>query len=457
MTASEARPTPPDTSNRALIVLAWPLLIANLAVVGNGTIDTVMAGRLSAGDLAAVALGSSIYVTVYISLMGVLQALSPIAGHHYGAHRWRAIGDDVQQALWLAVFLTAAGLPVLLAKDLWLGVARPQADVAAMTTDYLLAIACGLPAALATRVYIALNAAVARPKVTMLVNLTALALKAPLNALFMYGSGPIPELGAAGAGVSTAVLAWLTLALNFAVWRLDPHYARMRSTRPHSPQWSRQLELLKLGVPIGLATLFEVTSFTLMAVLIARLGTAAVGGHQIVVNLISLLFMVPLSLGIASSVLVAQSLGAGDSRVARRAALRGFRVAMTVALATATALWLMRDTLVGWYTGDAEVAAVALSLIWLAAPFHVFDACQVVAGFVLRGYKNTFWPMVIYGVALWGIGLIGGAWIGLSPSPFGPARGVLGFWEAATVALVLAAVLLAVLANAVSRRRITEA
>ena len=454
MTSGDARPAPPDTSNRALIALAWPLLVANLAVVGNGTIDTVMAGRLSADDLAAVALGSSIYVTVYISLMGVLQALSPIAGHHFGAHRWRAIGDDVQQALWLAVLLTVTGLPVLLAIDPWLDLARAEANVAARTTNYLIAIACGLPAALGTRVYIALNAAVARPKVTMLINLLALTLKVPLNALFMYGSGPVPELGAAGAGVSTAVLAWLMLALNFAVWRLDPHYARMRSTRSHGPQWSRQFELLKLGVPIGLATLFEVTSFTLMAVLITRLGTAAVGGHQIVVNLISLLFMVPLSLGIASSVLVAQSLGAGDPRVARRAALRGFRLAMTIALLAGAALWLVRETLVGWYTNDAEVAAVALSLLWLAAPFHVFDACQAIAGFVLRGYKNTFWPMVIYGVALWGIGLGGGYWIGLHATVLGPPRGPVGFWEAATLALVLAATLLCVVADVVSRQRI---
>ena len=101
-TADRAR-SAPDTSTRAFVKLGWPLFIANLAVVGNGTIDTIMAGRLSATDLAAVAVGSSIYVSVYIGLMGVLQALSPIAGHHFGAQRWRAIGDDLQQALWLSL------------------------------------------------------------------------------------------------------------------------------------------------------------------------------------------------------------------------------------------------------------------------------------------------------------------------------------------------------------------
>jgi MATE family, multidrug efflux pump len=449
-------PRAPDTSSRSLLKLAWPLFIANLAVVGNGTIDAIMAGRLSATDLAAVAVGSSIYITVYIGFMGVLQALSPIAGHHYGAHRWRAIGDDLQQALWLSLLLTAAGLPWVLATDLWVGFAHVDDSVGHVATLYLQAIAFGLPAALATRVFVALNAAVSRPKVTMVVNVTALALKAPLNLVFMHGAGPIPALGGAGAGVATALLSWLMLSMSYAVWRLDPFYARFRSAELHGPRWPALKEQLKLGVPIGLSTLFEVTSFTFMSVLIARLGTAAVAGHQIVANLIAILFMVPLSLGIATSVLVAQSLGAGDPRVARRAALRGFRIAIAIAVAAAAALWLLREAIVGLYTSDPAVAAVALSLLGLAALFHLFDASQGVAGFVLRGYKSTLWPMVIYGVALWGIGLGGGYWIGLNPTPFGPPRGPLGFWEAATVALALAATLLCIVAASVSRRRIAR-
>ena len=113
------RPSPPDTSSAAILRLAWPLLFANLAVVGNSTIDAVMAGRLSADDMAGVAVASSIYVTVYIGFMAVLQALAPIAGHHFGAHRWRQIGDDLQQALWLAAALAVAALPCLLATGFW--------------------------------------------------------------------------------------------------------------------------------------------------------------------------------------------------------------------------------------------------------------------------------------------------------------------------------------------------
>jgi MATE family multidrug resistance protein len=450
-----ARLTPPDASLRALLRLAWPLFIANLAVIGNGTIDAVMAGRLSPEDMAGVAVASSIYITVYIGFMAVLQSLSPIAGHHYGARRWRAIGDDLQQALWLAGLLLLLALPCVLMTGFWTRVAGVEGRVAEITATYLQAVAFGLPAGLATRVFVALNAAVSRPKVTMAVNVTVLALKAPLNAVFMYGWGPIEAMGGAGAGVATALLAWLALALSMAVWRYDRYYERFRSTSIHGPRWTSLRELLKLGLPIGLSTLFEVTSFTFMAVLIARLGATAVAGHQIVANLVAILFMVPLSLGIATSVLVAQALGSNAPCVAHGAARRGLRLALGVALIVALLLWLLRGPVVRLYTGNPGVEAMALSLIGFATLFHVFDAVQGMSTFILRGYRQTFWPMVIYGVALWGFGLGGGAWIAFNATPLGAPRGALGFWEAATVALAIAAAALAGLVHIEAKRRIT--
>lgn len=453
--ASE-RLAPPDVSIRALVRLGWPLYIANLAVVGNGTIDAIMAGRLSADDMAGVAVASSVYVTIYIGFMAVLQALSPIAGHHFGAQRWRSIGDDLQQALWLALLLLAMALPCVLATGFWNRIAGLEGPVAAITTTYLNAVALGLPAALAVRVFVALNAAVSRPKVTMLVNLAVLAAKAPLNAVFMYGWG-VEAMGGAGAGVATAILAWVALALNFAIWRYDRFYDRFRSATLHGPRWKSLRELLKLGVPIGLSTLFEVTSFTFMAVLIARLGATPVAGHQIVANLAAILFMVPLSLGIATSVLVAQALGSGAPKSAMAATRRGLRLALGIALVAAVLVWLLRIPIVGLYTRDAGVAAMALSLIGLVALFHVFDAVQGVSTFILRGYRQTFWPMIIYGVALWGLGLGGGAWLAFDATPLGPARGAPGFWEAATVALGIAAATLAWLALAEARRHLSKA
>lgn len=443
-------------SRRALLSLAWPILVAQVAVISLGVIDTIMAGRLSATDLAGVALGSSLYATVFVGLMATLQALTQIAGHHYGARRYHEIGIDVAQTLWLAVFLTLIALPPLVINRPWLQMIGAEPAVASISSLYLWAVAAGLPAALASRAYIALNAAVSRPKVTMVINLAAMAAKVPLNLLFIHGAGPLPAMGGAGCGVATALLMWSMLLANWLLWRLDPYYRRFRTTdtRARRPVWSRQRELLRLGVPSGMTTLIEVSSFTFITLLLARFGATTVAGHQIVANIAALLYMLPLSYGIASSVLVAQALGAGAPETARRAGLRGYRIAVGTASLLVLAVYLLRQPLIGQFTRDPQVASVALALVGLALAFHFFDAVQSIAAFVLRGYKVALVPMLIHGVTLWAIGLVGGYWLAYHPPAFwalGPAE---SFWLAAAVGLVIAAAALGWLADFVSRSRL---
>jgi MATE family multidrug resistance protein len=181
-----------------------------------------------------------------------------------------------------------------------------------------------------------------------------------------------------------------------------------------------------------------------------------VGGHQIIANLISVLYMLPLALGVATSVLVAQSLGAGDPASARRAALRGYRVTLAIALVAAAAMVLLRAPLIHAYTVDPAVARTALSLIVLGALFHLFDAAQGVAGFILRGYKVAFVPMLIHGAALWGVGLVGGYWLAYHSAAGQQLGGAVSFWLAAVIGLVLTAAALGVLANRVARERIAD-
>lgn len=437
--------------------LAGPILVAQLAVLGLAVIDTVMAGRLSAVDLAAVAVGSSIYVSVYVGFMGILQALTPIAGHHFGAGRFSEIGVDLTQALWLALFLTLIGAAVLAWPDPLLDLAGAPPEVARVASIYLNAVACGLPAALGTRAFVSLNSAVSRPQVTMTIQLVALLAKVPLNTLFMYGAGPIPALGGAGCGVATAALSYLTFGLCLAVWHLDPGFARYRGHAALRPDWGRLRELLKLGVPSGGSLLIEVTSFTFIAIFLVRLGASTVGGHQIVANLISVLFMLPMALGVATGVLVAQSLGAGAPTIARRAARRGFGAAALGAAASLLLVWPLREEIVSAYTIDPEVAAVALHLFGLACLFHGFDAFQGVAGYILRGYRVATAPMFIHGVSLWGVGLGGGYLLAFVRPGGWPFDGAFSFWLAAVVGLSLAALGLSWMAARIANQQVREA
>jgi MATE family multidrug resistance protein len=441
----------------ALMRLAAPILVAQLAVIGLSVVDTVMAGRLSATDLAGVAVASSIFAGIYVSFIGVLQALTPIAGHHYGAGRFAEIGRDLGQALWLALFLSAAGVAVLTWTDPWIRLAGAQAEVAGIASRYLQAIALGLPAALGTRAFVALNSAVSRPQVTMAIQLVAFSAKIPLNLVFMYGAGPIDAQGGAGCGTATAVLSFLTLALSYAYWRFDPYFARFRPHAMTGPRWSRQRELLALGLPSGGSLLVEVTSFTFIAILVARFGAQTVAGHQIVANVVSVLYMAPVAIGISSGVLVAQSLGAGSPLAARRAAYSGARFAAACAVVSVLVVWILRDALVAGYTTDPAVARVALDLLALACVFHLLDAVQGVAGFVLRGYKVALAPMLIHGASLWGVGLAGG-YVLVFETPVGPALGgAYTFWLAAVTGLAITAVGLGWLAANVAQAAVRDA
>lgn len=439
---------------RRITALAWPVLIGQLAVIAFGVLDTAMAGRASAADLAAIGLGGSIYVTVYISLMGVLQALSPIAGQLYGAQRHSEIGEEVRQAVWLGVVLAAIGMLILWFPTPLLQLADATPELTEKATAYLRYEALALPAALGFRIYSALNNALSRPVMVTVLQLAGLVIKFPLNALFLYGGIGIPAMGGPGCALASMIISWLWFVAAAAILMRNPAYKPFAIFTHYSPPSRARLwALVRLGVPMGFTYLIEITSFTLMAIFIARLGTVVLAGHQIAANLGAVAYMVPLSLSIATSTLAAQSIGARDRVAARRISLNGIRLAVTCAVVVGAAVLFLRRELVGLYTNDAAVLTVAVPLLPFIAFYQMFDALQVMTAFILRAYKIALIPTVIYALSLWGVGLGGGYVLGfgLLGDVATALRGAAGFWAANALSLMVAGALLLSYFNRVSR------
>ncbi|MFC3147411.1 MATE family efflux transporter [Piscinibacterium candidicorallinum] len=438
--------------------LAWPMLIAQLAVMANALIDTVMVGRTSAVDLASVSLAASIYATVFVSLMGVCMALQPVAAQHFGAKRFTELGEDTVQACWLALGLALVGGVILAFPAPWLAWAIPSAEVAAEASKYLTIIAWALPAALLLRVGVSLNSAIGRPRVTMYLNLGGVAMKIPLNTLFIWGAGPIPAMGAAGCAAATLTVAWVNIFILAVLLRRDPAYALFRFHWVR-PAWTRMRTLLALGIPNGAAVAIEVSSFTLIAVLVARMGAEVAGAHQILANLAALAFMVPLALSNASAVLVGQSLGAHDYARALRHSRQGLALCLGSALAVGAAFVVAGPWIARGYTNQAGVASLALALMPILAWFHCFDAAQGCLSGLLRAYKRpavATAATVIYAASLWGLGLTGGFWLAYhAPRASGAVGwGLSGFWIAAAVGVMVAAAGLALLLRWVEQREL---
>jgi len=428
------------------------VLVGQLAVLAFSTIDTVMVARHSALDLAALAIGGAAYISVFVGLMGVVLAVGPIAGQLFGANKLVEAGQQFHQAVWLALALSVIGSTLLLFPQPFLALSRAQPEVAIKVRGYLGALAFALPPALVFTAFRGFNTAVSRPKIVMAIQLGALLLKLPLNAALVFGFAAatpfgalrIEAMGAPGCGVATAIIMALQLVTGWIVLRRDAFYLPfgLRSWSLTPPSRASLAGLLRLGVPMGLAIGIEVTGFTFMAFFISRLGATPVAGHQIAVNLVSLMFMVPLALANATSTLVAQRIGADDPRDARRIGWHGLQIGVLIAAVMGGSAYLLRNRLLHLYTANEVIIAAAMPLLAWVMLFHIVDAGQTLGSFILRAYKIATVPVVIYASAIWGVGLGGGYVVatdltGLTP----PALlGAPGFWAAATVGLTLAAI-----------------
>lgn len=445
-------------SARRIAPLAWPVFVGQVSVLAFGTIDTIFVARFAAGDLAALAVGAAAYITVFIGFMGVLMALSPIVGQLHGAGRHADAGRQLHQALWLGAALALLGCALLAFPAPFLALAHATPEVAERVRGYLLALAFSLPASLLFTLFRAFNTAVSRPKVVMAIQLGGLAAKVPLSAALVFGVPAlgVPALGVVGCGIATAIAMWLQVLLAWRVLRRDAFYDRYAiwGRGLDRPARAPLLAQLRLGVPLGLSILVEVTGFAFMALFIARLGTTAVAGHQLAVNLVSLMFMVPLAIGNAGSTLVAQAVGAGRHAEAARLGWHALALGTLLAVAMGLLVFALRRPVLGLYTGDAAVLAAALPLVAWLAVFHAADAAQTIAAFVLRAYKITVVSVLIYVAALWGVGLGGGYWLAFDVGGHTPPalRGAPGYWFASTAGLVVAAVALAAVLGWVLRR-----
>ena len=436
------------TSAARIARLAWPVFIGQLSVLAFSTVDTLLVARHSATELAALAVGAAAYVTVFIGFMGVVIALSPIVGQLVGAGDRVQAGRQVHQAVWVALGLAAVGSLLLAFPHPFLALSKAPPEVADRMRAYLLILAFSLPASLLFTVYRGFNVAVSRPKAVMVLQLCGLAIKVPLSSALVMGVPAlgIPSLGVVGCGIATFVAMWSQAIAAFVILRRDPFYApfQLGGRGLDRPDRRTLATHLKLGIPLGFSILIEVTGFAFMALFIARLSTTAVAGHQIAANLVALLFMMPLAIGNATSTLVAQRVGARDLADAARLGWHGIQLGIAVAAVMSVAVLLAREPIVGLYTRDAAVAAAALPLVAWLAVFHMADAVQAIAAFVLRAYRVARVPLIILAVALWGVGLAGGYVLAFDPLLVSPVstRGAPGFWIAATAGLVVAAIAL---------------
>jgi MATE family multidrug resistance protein len=413
-----------------------------------GTVDSIMAGHLSATALAAVALGNIYFFAVAIFGQGVLMALDPLVAQAVGAGDEPAIARALQRGLVLAAALSVPiGLLLLPASAVLRAIGQPAEVVPGAGVYDLIMIPSVLPF-LAFVVMRQTLQALHRMRPIVYIILLANLTNVGLNWVLIYGNLGAPALGVAGSAWATTVSRWLmAVGLVALAWRDLGH--RLVPVVPELFAWAPLRRMLHLGIPIGLQYQAEYAVFGTVAMLMGRFGTVPVAAHQVAINLASLTFMVPLGISAAATVLVGHAVGRGDMPAARRAALAALVCGTLVMATTALIMLALPRPLAALYTADSAVIALAAVLLPVAGAFQIFDGLQVVSIGILRGAADTRAPFLIGVLGFWLLGFPVSLWLGFR-TPLGAA----GLWWGFVVGLAAVAVLLLARVRARLRRHV---
>ena len=436
MSAAVGTPHHLRTALRAVVHLSLPVVAIQLGWMTMGLVDTIFVGHVSADAMAAVALGNLLFLAVSIFGMGVVMGLSPIVAQAVGAGEEAAVARAFQRGLLLvallAVVCSAALLP---ARPLFAALGQPSEIIPTAAAYVRIAIGGVLPFLLMILVESVLQAT---GEVASMVwaTLAANVLNLALNWVLVFGHLGVSPLGAVGSSWATTLSRWALAAfmIAFAWPRLR---RRLLPLRRDALAPGPLLRILALGTPIGLQYEIELGIFSLVGILMGRMGAAPMAANQVALNLASLTFMVPLGVSMAAAVLVGRAVGRGDAGEARRAGTAALICGVGFMAASGIVMLAFPGLLARAYTADAAVAAIAVTLIPLAGIFQVFDGTQVVSIGILRGTGDTRTPLVVHAIGYWAIGLPLAAWLGLH-TPAGPA----GMWWGLVAGLAVVATVL---------------
>ncbi|KXS51409.1 MAG: multidrug transport protein (MATE family), partial [Marinobacter sp. T13-3] len=410
--------------------------------MANGAIDTIMAGHASAEDLAAVGIGSSLWMPLFLFFMGLLGALQPIISGYNGARTL----EKIMPATWQGIYITIGGTAImaLLLTNVHpvLAILKLEPHTAGITQGYLDAFAWGIPALLLMNALRGLTDGLGHTRVIMAFSVLSTLINLPLNYIFIYGKLGLPAMGGVGCGWATTISNSVAAVAMLVYLNRSPAYRQFHLLADWArPSWRGIRYILRIGVPIGFTIFVEASMFAVIALFLAPLGPVVVAGHQIALNVVSLLFMLPLSLGMALTLRVSFLVGARAPDTARLISRSSLILASAVALVFATSLYAFSGPIAALYTGEADVQAVTIRLLAFAALFQIADVIQVTCISALRGYKDTGIPFFIMLFSFWGIGLPLGYTLTFTDW-LAPAMGAAGFWIGLTAGLTSASLLL---------------
>ena len=421
-------------------VLAFPILITQFCQAALGVVDAIMAGQVSALDLAAVAVGSGIWLPLFLLATGILIATTPLIGEAIGKNDLKQVPHITQQSLWTAGVIGIIGFIVVNFAPNVLALMGVPANIQPIATQYLHGVSFGFPAIAVYAVLRSYCEALGRPEPVTVISIIGLLADIPLNYIFIHGLFGMPEMGGAGCGVATAIVLWINVLL-LAAYTSFTKRQQFASTRFFyafaSPNREQIKKLLKLGIPIGISIFFEASLFSLGALVISPLGELATASHQVALAVTSQLFMIPISVAMALTIMVSNRFGEKNLMALRQVQATGLIWTVLIALTCMIGIWLFRPQLAAAFSDNPAVITQSMHLLIFALGYQLFDGWQVNVAGILRGMQDTTIPMWVTLFCYWLVALPLGVYLVRFTD-----IGAQGFWMALITGLFLSSILL---------------
>ena len=439
---------------KQIFVLLVPILITQLGMFSMVFFNTIMSGRYSSSDLAGVAIGTSIWSPIFNGISGIFLAVSPIAAQRFGQKKNDEVSSIVKNGIFLSIFV--AVIIIILGYFLLnpiLDLMRLSPKVQDTAFDYLVGLSFGLLPLFIFNVLRSFIYALGKTRVIMVIMLLSLPINLVLNYVLIFGKLGFPELGGVGAGYATAITDWIFLGMTiFIVIKQDPFSSFQLFSNLKEFSWEQCKEILKIGVPMGLSVFFETTVFALVTILLSKFNVTTIAAYQSALNVVSFIYMIPISISTALTVIVGFEVGARRYKDAKQYSWLGVGIAVLIAIGTGLVVVAFRYQVAGLYSTEAAVISLTANFLIFALFFQISDAIQATAQAALRGYKDVNIAFIMTLVAYWLICLPTGYLLANFTN-----LGARGYWIGLTVGLLAAGIALSIRLIHIQKKKYTGA
>ncbi|WP_078544923.1 MATE family efflux transporter [Litchfieldia alkalitelluris] len=388
---------------KQIFILLIPILITQLGMFSMVFFNTIMSGKYNASDLAGVAIGSSIWNPVFTGLSGILLAVSPIVAQHFGEKKDKEVASVVANGIYLAVII--ASLVIILGFFLLnpiLTIMNLPNSVHETANAYLVGLSFGIIPLFIFNVLRSFIYALGKTRIVMFVLILSLPLNFFLNYVLIFGHWGFPELGGAGAGYATSITYWFIAGMTVFVIKTKTPFSQFQVfANLNQFSLTKCMEILKIGVPMGLSIFFETSMFAAVTILISKFNITTIAAYQSALNIVSFLYMIPISISMAITVLVGYEVGAKRYRDARAYSWIGISLSILIALVTGLMVVIFRYEVAALYSNEEAVILLTAHFLIYALFFQISDAIQATALAALRGYKDVNIAFIMTLVAYW--------------------------------------------------------